>query len=65
MVIKRSEPWREVGTGALDNCEQSGCRPKADGSSALSSHALSDWTFLFAFTAIMIIPFVLVAWLLA
>lgn len=65
MVGKGSGPWREVGDGALDNCEQSGCSTEADGFTVISSQALSDWTLLFAFTAIMIIPFVLVAWLMS
>lgn len=64
-VGKGSGPWLEVGDGALDNCEQSGCSPEVDGSSVVSSQALSDWTLLIAFAAMMIIPFVLVAWLMS
>ncbi|MBX9468297.1 MAG: hypothetical protein ACK4UW_10040 [Rhizobium rhizophilum] len=60
-----STPWLEVGDGTLDKGEHPGCRPEADGSSVASSRALSDWTLLFAFTAVMIIPFVLVAWLMS
>lgn len=60
-----SAPWLEVGHGALDKEVQSGRSRDETGASDGSSQALSDWTLLFAFAAMMIIPFVLVAWLMS
>ncbi len=62
---KGSAPWLELGDVAHDKGEQAGCGPEVHGSTVDSFQALSDWTLLFAFTAMMIIPFVLVAWLMS
>lgn len=62
---KGSAPWLELGDVAHDNGDQAGCGPEEHGSTLASFQALSDWTLLFAFTAMMSIPFVLVAWLMS
>lgn len=65
-VGENSAAWAELADGVTADDDQlrrsREGEPLAEGASLESQ---SDWVLLFAFTAIMTIPFALVAWLLS
>jgi hypothetical protein len=64
VVGERSAPWVELTEGSLDDSDRSQ-RQRADDARGASPSGISDWGLMLGFTAIMTIPFALVAWLMS
>lgn len=65
-VGEGSAPWVEVAEGVLENSDQSSSGRERDGQpSGVALDTPADWALLFVLTAIMAVPFGLVAWLMS
>jgi hypothetical protein len=64
-VGQHGASWVEVVDGALENDEARRARESEPEAQAVSLERRSDWVLLLGFTAMMTVPFLLVAWLMS